>query len=227
MKQTLRRISDHIWIFPFDGPKDRPNLGYIKGSDFALAVDAGHSSSNVEDFYEQLEAAGLPLPELTVLTHWHWDHTFGMHAVHGKTLACSKTNRKLRELRSDMDSDPLWGERFLRSDPSIRREYAGGVPLVIVPADEEFSGDRIVDLGGLEVHIILAESPHTEDAVLVHVPEDRVLFIGDAQLGEFPSWKMDFGKLERLAAQIERLEADLIVDGHWNVYRKQEFLMEL
>ena len=25
-----------------------------------------------------LEEEGLPLPQLTVLTHWHWDHTFGI-----------------------------------------------------------------------------------------------------------------------------------------------------
>ena len=227
MKQLLKKISPHIWILPFDSPKDRPNLGYIRGEGLALAVDAGHSSAHVEDLYAQLEANQLPLPDLTVITHWHWDHTFGMHAVHGKTLARPETDRKLKELRGEMDSDPLWKERFLRSDPSIRMEYAGGVPLVIVPADEEVSSDRVIDLGGVSAHILMAESPHTDDALLVYVPEDRVLFIGDAQLGEFPSWRMNYDKLDALVRQIEELEADLIVDGHWKVYRKRDFLREL
>ena len=106
-------------------------------------------------------------------------------------------------------------------------EYAGGVPLVIVPADEEVSSDRVIDLGGVSAHILMAESPHTDDALLVYVPEDRVLFIGDAQLGEFPSWRMNYDKLDALVRQIEELEADLIVDGHWKVYRKRDFLREL
>ena len=86
MRTGLQRISKHVWIFPMDSPKDRPNLGYILGETSALAVDAGHSSSHVQDFYDALTKKGLPLPDLTVITHWHWDHTFGMHAVSGRSI---------------------------------------------------------------------------------------------------------------------------------------------
>ena len=125
----LQRISKHVWILPFNSPKDRPNLGYILGGEKALAVDAGHSSSHVEDFYNAIRSEDLPLPELTVITHWHWDHTFGMHAVHGETLARPETSDKLAQIKAEMDADPDKAVRFLSSDPSIRREYAGGVPL--------------------------------------------------------------------------------------------------
>ena len=89
MKNRLQQIGTHTWIFPLESAKDRPNLGYVLGKETALAIDAGHSSSHVEDFYRALEAEGLPLPDLTVITHWHWDHTFGMHAVHGKNAGPS------------------------------------------------------------------------------------------------------------------------------------------
>ena len=227
MKQRLKKISEHVWILPFDSPKDRPNLGYIRGDKMSLAVDAGHSSSHVEDLYAELEAHSLPLPDLTVITHWHWDHTFGMHAVHGKTIACPVTNRKLIEIRDGMEQDPTRRDRFLRSDPSVRREYAGGIPLVVVPADEEITQDRVIDLGGVTAHVLFAQSPHTEDALLIHVPEDRVLFIGDAQLGEFPSWRMDYDKLYELSQQIRGLEADVVIDGHWMPYKKRDLLDEL
>lgn len=26
---------------------------------------------------------GLPLPDITAVTHWHWDHTFGLGRVRG------------------------------------------------------------------------------------------------------------------------------------------------
>ena len=227
MKQRLKKISEHVWILPFDSPKDRPNLGYIRGESSSLAVDAGHSSSHVQDFYEELETNSLPLPDITVITHWHWDHTFGMHAVHGRTLALAETNRKLEELRDEMLSDPGRGRRFLKSDPSVIREYAGGIPLVIVPADEELSADRDIDLGGVTARILRTESPHTEDALLVHVPEDRVLFIGDAQMGEFPSWRMDYDRLYALGKKIRDIDAELVIDGHWRVCRKRDFLDEL
>ena len=47
----MQKIGEHTWIYPCDAVKDRPNLGYIEGTNMALAVDAGHSSSHVMDFY--------------------------------------------------------------------------------------------------------------------------------------------------------------------------------
>lgn len=227
MRKKLRQIGTHTWILPLESAKDRPNLGYVCGENMALAVDAGHSSSHVEDFYEALEKEGLPLPDITVITHWHWDHTFGMHAVHGTTLARPETNRHLCEIRERIERNPAYGRRFLQSDLCIRKEYAGGVPLAVVPSTEELNGDRTIDLGGVSVQICYAQSPHTEDAVLVYVPDDRVLFIGDAQMGEFPTWAMDFDKLAALRKQIRGIDARVIIDGHWTSYTKDELLAEM
>ena len=226
-KNQLQQLGANTWILPQEPFRDRPNLGYVRGEKMALAIDAGHSSSHVEDFYEALDREGLPLPDLTVITHWHWDHTYGMHAVHGRTLARPETNLHLREIAERLDKDPGYGRRFLKSDPCIIREYAGGVPLKVVPADEELQGDRIIDLGGIRVELCYTESPHTEDALLVYVPQDRVLFVGDAQLGEFPSWYMDFDKMDRLKEKVSQFDAKTIMDGHYRPYNKKEFLLEL
>jgi glyoxylase-like metal-dependent hydrolase (beta-lactamase superfamily II) len=227
MKNRLQQIGTHTWIFPLESAKDRPNLGYVLGKETALAIDAGHSSSHVEDFYRALEAEGLPLPDLTVITHWHWDHTFGMHAVHGKTLARPETNQKLLEIQKKMADNPGYGKKFLRSDPCIIREYAGGVPLVVVPADEELTGDRTLDLGDVAVELHYAESPHTDDALLVYVPDDKVLFVGDAQLGEFPTWFMNPDKSAALKRQVMSYDVRTVIDGHWRSYTKAEYLEEL
>lgn len=223
----MTKIGEHTWIFPLDSVKDRPNLGYIKGDKMAVAVDAGHSSSHVEDFYRALEAEGLPLPDLTVITHWHWDHTFGMHAVHGRTMARPETNQHLAGIIREMKDDPGYAGWFLNSDACIRREYAGGVPLVVVPAQEEITGDTQIDLGGVTAQISYLPSPHTEDALMVYVPEDRVVYVGDAQLGEFPTWLMDYDKLDALAERIRGLDVKTVIDGHWKPYRKQDYLAEL
>lgn len=223
----LQRLSEHVWIFPFNSPKDRPNLGYILGADKALAVDAGHSSSHVEDFYDAIRAEGLPLPEITVITHWHWDHTYGMHAVNGETMARPETNAKLVEIQAEMKEDPDSVKRFLASDPTIRREYAGGIPVAVVPADKIVNEDFSIDLGGVEVQVMKTESPHTDDALMVYVPGDRVLFVGDAQLGEFPSWRMDWDKLDALARKVNGIDADIVIDGHWKPYTKEQFMAEI
>ena len=227
MGSRLQRIGEHTWVYLFDSVKDRPNLGYIKGKNAALAVDAGHSSSHVMDFYSALEEEMLPLPDLTVITHWHWDHTFGMHAVHGKTMARPETNKHLREISHRIQNEPGYAKQFLSSDACIRREYAGKVPLKVVCSDEEITKDVCINLGNVSARICYAESPHTEDALLIYVPEDRVVYIGDAQLGEFPSWRMNFERLESLKEQIRKLDAKTVIDGHWNSYTKEDFLAEL
>ena len=135
-------MGEHSWIYPCDAVKDRPNLGYIEGTNMALAVDAGHSSSHVMDFYDALEKEMLPLPDITVITHWHWDHTFGMHAVHGKTMARPETNTQLERIQQEMRDDQGYAKRFINSDVCIRREYAGGVPLKVVSAQEAVKAAR-------------------------------------------------------------------------------------
>ena len=34
----LQRISEHVWILPFNSPKDRPNLGYILGDEKGIGI---------------------------------------------------------------------------------------------------------------------------------------------------------------------------------------------
>ena len=39
----LIRLTKRIWFYPFEKERDRPILGYVKGDDWSLAIDAGHS----------------------------------------------------------------------------------------------------------------------------------------------------------------------------------------
>ena len=117
----LNRLSERVWFFPYEEERDRPNLGYVRGDRWSLAMDAGHSEDHVRAFYRALEEENLPLPSLTVLTHWHWDHTFGMHAVHGLCLANDQTNRYLRQAREKLQREGA--EAFLSLDERIRAEY--------------------------------------------------------------------------------------------------------
>ena len=227
-KVHLRKIGPHTWVYLFDSIKDRPNLGYIKGTNMALAVDAGHSSSHVMDFYDALEKEMLPLPDITVITHWHWDHTFGMHAVHGKTMARPETNTQLKRIQQEMRDDQGYAKRFINSDVCIRREYAGGVPLKVVSAQEEVTENICIDLGGVHAQICYAESPHTEDALLIYVPEDRVVLLSTFRVcAPSPSWRMNFRRLEALEQQIRALDVRTVIDGHWKPYSKKAFLAEL
>ena len=70
----LIRFTDRIFYLPHEEKTDRPLLAYIKGDKFSLAIDAGNSADHVNKFYKSLEAENLKKPEVTIITHWHWDH---------------------------------------------------------------------------------------------------------------------------------------------------------
>ena len=221
----LNKLTERIWVYPFEEERDRPNLSYIRGDRWSLAVDAGHSADHTGAFYRELEEAGLPLPSLTVLTHWHWDHTFGMHAVHGLTLANERTNRYLLDFRTRIEKEGTGF--FLDMDESIRREYGDGKPVVITPADLVFSGEMLLDPGNCPVRIFQAEAPHTDDATLVEVPGEKVLILGDSTGGAWPDWNMDQTLAEKLAETVRKVNPEICLPGHWTPLSRNFIIQDL
>ena len=221
----LTKLTERIWIYPYEEERDRPNLSYIRGDRWSLAVDAGHSDSHTAEFYRALEEAGLPLPQLTVLTHWHWDHAFGLHAIHGISLANTRTNRYLREFLDRIEQNGP--EEFLGLDETIRREYTGGKAVKVVPADLEFTGEILLDAGNCPVRVFQAEAPHTDDATLIEVPGEEVLILGDAAGGVFPTWETDPVLAGKLAETISASPARICVPGHWIPHPKEDTVADL
>ncbi|UCB42884.1 MAG: MBL fold metallo-hydrolase [Dehalococcoidales bacterium] len=218
----LNKISDRVYYLPSEERTDRPVLGYIKGDKYSLAVDAGNSSDHVEKFYRELRELDLRLPDFTVITHWHWDHTFGMHSVSGKTVAGHLTNRQLGEVQEwewtdeAMEKRLQSGEDIEICDQCIRLEYPDRNKIKIVRAELEFTGVINIDLGGVHCEIKEFTATHSDDSVLVHVPEERVVFIGDAEgtddyqnQGEY-----DKARLKEMIRVLEKIDVDIFVLGH-------------
>ncbi|QTE67753.1 MBL fold metallo-hydrolase [Clostridiales bacterium] len=221
----LKRLNEHIWFMPYEEGRDRPNLCYVKGGRMSLAVDAGHSAAHVREFYALLEKENLPLPDLTVLTHWHWDHTFGMHAVHGLTLANERTNRYLAEWKEKIEKNGP-GE-FLAIHESIRREYPAGTEVTVRTADIVFDGELTLDLGGCTVKVVQAEAPHTDDSTLVYVENDRVLFVGDSTCHDFFTGIKRADLCAKMADTIRKINPAVIMEGHWIPVPMEDTLEDL
>lgn len=101
----LKKINNRVFYYPHQPETDRPMLAYLKGEKITLAVDAGNSDNHVDEFYRSLEIAGLKKPDITVITHWHWDHTFGMHHIQGLSIAHYKTNELLKKEKANLSND--------------------------------------------------------------------------------------------------------------------------
>ena len=221
----LEKISEHVWVYPYEERRDRPNLSYIHGDRWNLAVDAGHSREHVEEFYEALKEEGLSLPDITVITHWHWDHTLGMHAVNGLTISNEKTKQYLEDLRKKIKDQGV--ESFLDLDESIREEYKDGKSVIVTMPDMIFTGEMMFDLGGCKVRAFEALAPHTDDSTLIEVISDEVLILGDCTGGTFPDWKVDQALAEKLAQTIESIDPKLCLTGHYSPLSKEIIIQDL
>jgi len=231
----LNKISDRIYYLPAEERTDRPNLGYIRGDRYSLTVDAGNSSEHVEKFYRELRELKLRLPDFTVITHWHWDHTFGMHSVSGKTVASHLTNRKLGEVQKWEWTDEAMemrlqsGEDIEICDRCIRLEYPDRNKVKVVRAEIEFTGVINIDMGGVHCEIKEFTATHSDDSVLIHVPEERVVFIGDAEGGDYyqNNGKYDKARLKEMIKVLEKIDVDIFVLGHNMAQSKLETMSYL
>lgn len=223
----LKTLSDRIFYYPHQAEMDRPTLLYIKGEKFSLAIDAGYSDAHVEEFYNALETSELKKTDFTVITHWHWDHTFGLHNIHGVSVAHQKTNEFLEEERTK-----LFGSEYVsflkQDDKCFAKEYKNDKEIIVVLSDIEFSKEISINLGGLSAKVFHTISPHTEDTTLIYIPEEKVLFLGDATSGDFSNNEyMDKDKLKHLINLIENTDCEYCILSHTDPLTKTDLLSYL
>jgi glyoxylase-like metal-dependent hydrolase (beta-lactamase superfamily II) len=228
----LKKLTGRVYYLPAEERTDRPVLGYIRGDNFSLAVDAGNSPDHVGKFYKNLSESGLKLPDFTIITHWHWDHTFGMQAVTGKTVACHQTNQKLNEVQKWDWTDEAMARRLQSGedidfcDSCIKLEYPDRNQIKVVTAEIGFVGGINIDLGGIHAEIRELKATHSPDSVLVQIPEDKVLFLGDADCADFYGNRglYDKPKLTEMIRELEKIGADIFMGGHDIPQSKREVI---
>lgn len=228
----LEQVTDRIYVFPgedFNG-RDRPFLYFVRGDKLRLAVDAGNSPAHVKAFYAALKAAGHPTPDITVITHWHWDHTFGLRAVKGLTLATRETNDTLRRLQTwawdegSMEERLRTGEDIQACADCIRREYDDPKKIRVVTADMEIDGPVTLDLGGVTCQVIPQDSPHSRDGLFLYFPEEKALAVGDGESGDYYELEGSYDpeRLESFLSFLDTLDYDLALPGHQMPWTKAE-----
>lgn len=223
----LMKLTDRIYYLPHNPDVDRPMLAYLKGSQLSLAIDAGYSINHVVDFYDALVANDFEIPNFTVITHWHYDHTFGMHSLKSITIAHQNTNKYLRE-QQELSKNKEYINTLKKNDVHFQREYESLNELNIVLSDIEFSNGVVLNLGELTAVIFHTESPHSEDTVCVYIPEEKVLFLGDATSEDFfNGGYMDKEKLNSLINMIEKTDCEYCILSHCEPLKKDELLVYL
>jgi glyoxylase-like metal-dependent hydrolase (beta-lactamase superfamily II) len=213
----LNRFDDELYWSPPDAGLDRPVIGIIAASGGTLMFDACSSRRHALELQQALGARRLRTPDLTVISHSHPDHWFGL--VDFETLsACSQACQATTKSMTTMDWSHAGYRRLLDEGKGnaflaecLDKEY--GVDRAAIPLrspDVGICGQLTIDLGSLTVEVREVASSHSGDAVILCVPQKKLVFLGDVlylrENGEH--------ELRELLAVLAGLEAEWFIDAH-------------
>lgn len=233
--QQFKQLTNRIWYQTPVSETDRPIVAVITGDERSLVIDAGNSSQHAALFLDEVEKHGLRRPDLVVLTHWHWDHIFGMKQMAVPTIA---TNRTVEEMQKIVDyewSDEALEERIHQGieipfcADAIKLEFGKDRDIEVILPTIRFTGELEINLGGVTCLLRQVENDHSPGSALVYIPEERVLFLGDAMYADIFSveWNYTVNQTTRLLDTIGEYEADYYVWSHGEAMAKEAFEQEV
>ena len=227
------KLNDYTYLFPFEEERDRPNIGYIKGSNKSLLIDFGFSKMHLEEVISDLNKEGLKYPDLGVLTHYHFDHSLGLNYFKGISISSKRSNDYLKlfskmKLNNNFLKSYLSGSELNKYYDAICKEYNGDFEtLKVRTTDIEFNEYLKINLGDIDVELFHLYSPHSDDAVYVKVND--ILFIGDSFFyNQFDGeTQFDKEKLTAFLMVIDSFDVQYIVEGHSKYKTKKELEEEI
>jgi glyoxylase-like metal-dependent hydrolase (beta-lactamase superfamily II) len=230
----LTQLTDHIFYLPADHRTDRPILAAIVGRERVLMIDAGASPRHADLFFDGLRQVTDRRPDWVVLTHWHWDHTFGLAHVAIPAIGQANITRNLARLQGLAWDDESLAARVRAGTQTqfgadnIRAEYGPQRDIRIALPALTFAESLTVHLGGITCELRHVPTDHSDDAVAIYVREDKTLFLGDALGPNFgaPARYYTAEKVRQMLAFVRSFDVDWYVESHHTPMQSEAFWRE-
>ncbi len=230
----LSQISDHTWYLPKDDQTNRPALGYVVSGRSSLMIDAGNSPDHISHFYGNVRSIGLPDPEFIALTHWHWNHVFGLSGSPAKSIAHALTNERLHMMQrwdwsdSSLNSRVATGVETAAAAEMIKKEMPVRHSFKVKPADISFVVQCSIRVEDLDCHLIHVGGPHSDDSVVVYVPQEGVLFLGDCCYeNPYRNSSLKLTELQSVIKKLTEIDAKWFLPAHASVIEKEKYMVLL
>ena len=228
----FHQITPNIYVSDNEELNDRPRLGYIKGSKYSIMIDAGNSPAHAQMFLDELKKMDLKDPDFVVLTHWHWDHVYGLRHLDIPSICSAKTQAELIEMSKwqwdpmSMQARLISGEDIEFCDTCIKVEYEDPKQIQVKTADIIFDKFLNIDLGDLNCLILRLDNDHAEDSSIVFIPEEKVIFLGDITSPNYHDGPEHYSLdgISKLINALEELNFEKAIHGHTEVMSKQEWM---
>jgi len=214
-----------------DGGWGWSNAGLITDGDESLLVDTLFDLPLTADMLSTMRdaAPGAASIDTLVNTHANGDHTYGNQLVEGAVIVASK------DCADEMETRPP--EAFISRVKSWQDiGDAGAIIWELMGRKFDFDGikntlptrtfDRelTLNVGNKRIELTNVGPAHTLGDVIVHVPEDRIVFTGDIVfVGGHPvMWAGPVSNWIGACDHILGLDIDIVVPGHGPISSKQE-----
>ena len=198
------------------------NAGIIIGDEGVAVIDALGSAGEAQTFLAEIRALTDKPIRYLILTHHHRDHSFGasvFKAAGAEIIAHADCAEEMaKHTATTLENAEPYG---------LTTEELAGTEIVL--PDKSFSGRTMeLALKGVTVRLIGATPSHSRGSLIVHLPEEKILFSGDLLFtdyhpyigeGDIPAWRAELDKAAGLGAE-------KIVPGHGPLSSNRD-LMEM
>lgn len=229
------KLSAHCYVVPGLSHSDyfSVNAGFIACQQETILIDSGHNQESAMLLFHYAQAVKLDNTISHVINlEAHADHTFGNGFLkkQGVQIIAHHTTRlsqaDLDQFIAEANEQITIESRKINKEAAI---YFDGVESFT--PDISLIEDRTFIFDPLEIVVHLAPG-HTPSNMIVHVPLDRVLFVGDTLYSKFlPTLR--FGDVElwrqwlKALEWIESAQPEIIVPGHGPIITKKRIKQEL
>lgn len=213
-RSSWTEVGDRVFVRRYrtwNGEPFDQNIGVVLGADGAVVIDTRGSHRLADELRGDLRAL-TPGPVAAVVnTHHHWDHTWGNARFAG--TATWGHERCADRVRDDSEAAR---RRILAGEPGLAAELG---EVVFTPPDRTFAHATTLDLGDRQLELRHLGRGHTDNDIVVTIPDAAVLFAGDLLENDAdPSFGDAFPVAwARTAAVLAELVAGPVVPGHGSV----------
>src|SRR5215475_12742813 len=141
-----------------------------------ISIDAGTRPDFAKSAYEALQAfvPGLPPMTTVLITHAHWDHVGGhafFRGLNSHPKFYGRGNYQ-EEFAKEFNAPEIFGKQFFG-------ERFKAEDVVSYKPDVAIDNRTEVNIGGSTFELIPARGGETHDAMLIYLPDEKVMFMGD------------------------------------------------
>ncbi len=207
------KVAEHTYVIPDRNVGGVPNVGIVVGNRATLVIDPGLGRRNGEAVLREVAKVSDNAGLYVASTHFHPEHTTGYVAFPASARYVNSTTQEAEFAKLG----PSWIDRFAARTPVMGDLLRDAQRRV---ADITFDREYTLDLGGVQVRLLMVGPTHTRGDTAFFVEDDGVLFSGDvvmnnsflaaSQISSVTAWLAAFDGFEAM-------NPSMIVPAHGKV----------